>query len=76
VLKSRVRFVPSTVLGTRSFEPTRARIRSFCDNLGLDMGFKREMCPLVVGAEGKQDRGQKTEPPVSREKLTAKPVLS
>jgi hypothetical protein len=53
VLKSRVRFVPSTALGTRSFEPTRASIRSFCDNLGLDVGFKREMCPLVIGAECK-----------------------
>ena len=75
VLQSRVRFVPSTLLTTGSFEHTRASIRSFCDHLGLDVGFKREMCPLVVGAEGKQNRGQKTEPPVSREKPTAKPVL-
>jgi hypothetical protein len=75
VIQRQVRFVTFTLLATRSFEPTRSSIRSVGDNLEIDVGFKREMCPLVVGDEGKQNRGQKTEPPVSREKPSAKPVL-
>ena len=59
VLKSRVRFVPSTVIGTRSFEPTRASIRSFRDNMGLDVGFKREMCPVVVALKANRTAARK-----------------